>query len=1063
MAENSGWRRYNIFISSTFKDMDFERDIIKFNVIPALNRRFRPHCIELQAIDLRLGVNTSKMSEADSERKVLSVCTSCIDSARPFFIGLLGARYGWIPPEERWREFIAKLPEGEREMLRDTLGCSVTEMEIVYGALNQESFDNSHVLFYTRDADSYKNLPQEMLPAYCDADPASQEKLSRLKARVEELFSSRAGADDRCTSYHIDWNPQKGSFEGSDFEQTVTRQLAEQIEQEVQKEENEALPWWKEEKARHEAALLRKLQGAIDRDKAFDKTNEPDTVVPHYPGWGATTLMAQRYQVYNDGEDICLLVLFGLTEKSTSMRPVLARWIAEMEEILDKEVADDPDVIIEKWNDARIYDRFKALAAEASERDIEVYVFMDDIATLETTSPKDLYMGWICDDVSIFGNCEPGEALNKFAENNPQIGGAELTLIRTKKEAQAFIEAYEKEYYLELPEEIRKDIVEEATQREGILPAKLRAAFRIFESLTVSDFAVIRASGGNQIDAINNYLTDIWQGIPDTEEDLAHYVAGRVAANLGLGTGWSNVMELIFCARGGLRQDDIKALMGFTDGVQWSETDFYRYADFLSDFIYEDTQTHLWKSAYRMISDRSSADEDELELENAMYGVLASYCGSLPEGDWLREHFGLYYLLKHGDSSIYANMRPSEDYVTRTLDWYRANIGPQMRLLMQECVITDGRLEAFLQGLENDARIELVYTLVCGISESTHTDHEVRVKMASLVKDIDPSGLHYMDAFALGTIFMNVQFAVSAENPSDRSEEITYRELALAAVKASRENYGGNYNRADLVIFTIAGSLLSLYTQAGLKDKAAALEKELPALKARMEEACKKMGEAPADDPEAAEKNAFAEGQTRIMAHMGVAAKAKQMLASGDTEGAAAAVNDSLSAIRAILDDYTLGNYTYRLWLFYIQFACTGSGILGTCGRHRESVETICDALRLAQQTFYHNRGLEMTPVLEALAGVFIFLNTAVQKLAVSGESEREKCMPVVFGAAYGYLEAYLRIKELDPENAYVKMDAAQGYSNTFLTVYGIDPDDDETPHDIESITAQLLKMCSEL
>ena len=72
----SGWRRYNIFLSSTFKDMDYERDIIKFRVIPSLNRRFRDRRIELQAIDLRLGVNTSDMTEEESERKVLSVCTS---------------------------------------------------------------------------------------------------------------------------------------------------------------------------------------------------------------------------------------------------------------------------------------------------------------------------------------------------------------------------------------------------------------------------------------------------------------------------------------------------------------------------------------------------------------------------------------------------------------------------------------------------------------------------------------------------------------------------------------------------------------------------------------------------------------------------------------------------------------------------------------------------------------------------------------------------------------------------------------------------------------------------
>lgn len=32
---------YNLFISSTFKDMDVERDIIKFEVIPALNQMFK--------------------------------------------------------------------------------------------------------------------------------------------------------------------------------------------------------------------------------------------------------------------------------------------------------------------------------------------------------------------------------------------------------------------------------------------------------------------------------------------------------------------------------------------------------------------------------------------------------------------------------------------------------------------------------------------------------------------------------------------------------------------------------------------------------------------------------------------------------------------------------------------------------------------------------------------------------------------------------------------------------------------------------------------------------------
>ena len=208
--------------------MDFERDVIKFRVIPALNRRFRDRRVELQAIDLRLGVNTSDMTEEESERKVLSVCTSCIDSARPFFIGLIGRRYGWVPPVERWQEFMAGLSDEEKEMLKDTAGCSVTEMEIVYGALSQGSFDSSHVLFYLRDDASYDGIPEALKPTFCDADPENLRKLGALKERVQTLFGERGGEDDRCSPYRLVW--KDGRFCSDEFEALVTEQLARQIQ-----------------------------------------------------------------------------------------------------------------------------------------------------------------------------------------------------------------------------------------------------------------------------------------------------------------------------------------------------------------------------------------------------------------------------------------------------------------------------------------------------------------------------------------------------------------------------------------------------------------------------------------------------------------------------------------------------------------------------------------------------------------------------------------------------------------------------------------------------------------
>ena len=83
---------YNLFISSTFIDMDVERDVIKFEVIPALNQMFKKKGVVLQAIDLRYGVNTSGLTEEEATDKVLNMCVNSIDRARPFFIGCVGNR-----------------------------------------------------------------------------------------------------------------------------------------------------------------------------------------------------------------------------------------------------------------------------------------------------------------------------------------------------------------------------------------------------------------------------------------------------------------------------------------------------------------------------------------------------------------------------------------------------------------------------------------------------------------------------------------------------------------------------------------------------------------------------------------------------------------------------------------------------------------------------------------------------------------------------------------------------------------------------------------------------------
>jgi len=86
-------RVVRVFISSTFRDMQEERDILIKKVFPELRRRCRERGVEFVEVDLRWGV-----TEEQAERgEVLPICLAEIDNCRPYFVGLLGERYGWVP------------------------------------------------------------------------------------------------------------------------------------------------------------------------------------------------------------------------------------------------------------------------------------------------------------------------------------------------------------------------------------------------------------------------------------------------------------------------------------------------------------------------------------------------------------------------------------------------------------------------------------------------------------------------------------------------------------------------------------------------------------------------------------------------------------------------------------------------------------------------------------------------------------------------------------------------------------------------------------------------------
>ena len=79
-----------MFVSSTFRDMQAERDYLVRFVFPRLRETLRLRRLHLIDVDLRWGVT--------SDQDAFDLGMDEIDRCRPRFIGLLGGRYGWVPP-----------------------------------------------------------------------------------------------------------------------------------------------------------------------------------------------------------------------------------------------------------------------------------------------------------------------------------------------------------------------------------------------------------------------------------------------------------------------------------------------------------------------------------------------------------------------------------------------------------------------------------------------------------------------------------------------------------------------------------------------------------------------------------------------------------------------------------------------------------------------------------------------------------------------------------------------------------------------------------------------------
>ena len=165
-------RTVRVFLSSTFRDFAEERDLLVRKVFPELRRKCRERQVDLIDVDLRWGITEEEAQQGN----VLPICLAEIDRSRPFFMGFIGERYGWIPSNDQYASTLLT----EQEWMRDHRGDkSVTELEMLHGVLNNPAMVH-RAFFYFRDP----NYSLQKGDAYRSEGPLEKVKLEALKNRI---------------------------------------------------------------------------------------------------------------------------------------------------------------------------------------------------------------------------------------------------------------------------------------------------------------------------------------------------------------------------------------------------------------------------------------------------------------------------------------------------------------------------------------------------------------------------------------------------------------------------------------------------------------------------------------------------------------------------------------------------------------------------------------------------------------------------------------------------------------------------------------------------------------
>jgi tetratricopeptide (TPR) repeat protein len=640
-----------LFVSSTFDDMHAERDHLQQFVFPELEEALRQRRIHFETTDLRWGVETLSISLQEAkELTVLKVCLAEIDRSRPFLLVLLGDRYGWIPPADRI-ESVA----GEVGLALGSTPWSVTALEVEYGALLTSQ--QMRPLFYFRNPLPYDQIPAEIAARYSDqaGSPEHFGFLRDLKARITARYP------DRVRSYSVAWDPDaKRPTQLSAFGAAVLSDLRTELEAQAtaQQAASTAADWREEEEQALDDFIEDRLLSAQGRAPIVAQiVSKALQDIPAGGGWPCTLLVGDSgsgksvvfamaaAKLLEQGGIIVLKHSAGISPRSLAVDAMLRRWCGTLASSLG--VGDDSESLPAG---ERLLACFSDLLQRAAAQ-ARVVILIDALDQFERTAEARYmtYMTGLRDSAAWPGNVvmlataiggtETGALASRGAEEIvlPPIDREEATVIATRLCAR---------YHKTLPQAAMTALLDKclpAGEPASGNPLWLALAVNELLVLDAEDFALLPTFSGTAEERLLRLLVEVVDSMPPALGPAYQHVYARVEKAYGQELT-TNVMALLSLSRFGLRENDLRDLLG--GRTDWSAASFAALRRALRAHIGERGRVREWAFVHqqgrRAALERYAADPG---IARARHRQLGEYLRALPAGDPLREET-LYHLIE---------------------------------------------------------------------------------------------------------------------------------------------------------------------------------------------------------------------------------------------------------------------------------------------------------------------------------------------------------------------------------------------------------------------------------